>query len=879
MQGSPYSFQFASAGGIAPRTWSLLSGTLPTGLTLSTSGLLSGTPTGSGVSGFTVQVADSCSTPQNATLAVSLTINSAPNPLTITTTSPLPSGIVGQFYTTTIAATGGTPPYTNWIVSSGALPSGLTLHTLTGVIDGTPTLVQTTTPTIQVQDSVPNTATKPFTIVIANASSDDSRYCGANELPVGNVSDLPAQPIQKCVYTPLSATPATGPMKTVCASGCDYATIQAAVNAAACGWTIKIKSTTTGTPTGTQLTYQGRVTIPATACTSANWIIVETDQVSGLPAQGTRISPGWVGISSLPGRPSYNQPASPGVYLPKLINSNTNQQTLVCTAGMSHWRFIGLEITTGGGTQVQNAIVQCMRTDHVFWDRMLVHGGNSPNWQNKDTISQGINTAGSTYAAIINSYIGDIHCRTNVCADSYAIDPGGSTAFTNGPIKIVNNFEEAAGESCGLSGGGGQGPTGTTIAVTDWEHRRVHCFKPTFWKTNDPTYFGQSFSIKNAFEMKNTNRALIEGNIFDGAWSGQSDQPGTLVTLGSKNQASIYSGVASSSGTTLTWKSGAVFRSTIVSSFCAVPLHCRVTYNGVKGYLAQTFIDNHHITVSPAPPTTASAGFIAFDPGLNPGAVVSNLTVRYDYFTHGSRGLAIFAFPSDGGDVSLGDNNISVNNNVLDDISTKWNTSTGACCFWATTFQVQNSFNNPNNIHDVTFDHNTALSFQNTGSYVAGAGGPSMGFGTQSASAGTVRNLRFTNNVSTAGWTGGTSVCNTSSANVLQRMQCYDTLSGVAQNTFCFDHNGLATSTQTPIANVTNNAPYPGPGQSPGCGFTTTGQILVPSFAAILFTNLNAASGGNYQLQLASPFHNAASDGSDMGVHWTQLQNAIAGVQ
>ncbi len=875
-QGSPYSFQFTSAGGIAPRTWSLLSGTLPVGLTLSSTGLLSGTPTSSGVSGFTVQVVDSCSTPQNATLVVSLTINAAPNPLTITTTSPLPSGIVGQFYTTTIAATGGTPPYTNWIVSSGALPSGLTLHTLTGVIDGTPTLVQTTTPTIQVQDSVPNTATKPFTIVIATASSDDSRYCGSNELPIGNVSDLPAQPIQKCVYTPLSATPATGPVKTVCSSGCDYTTVQAAVNAAACGWTIKIKSTTTGTPTGTQLTYSGRVTIPATSCTSANWIIMETDQASGLPVQGTRISPGWAGTPSLPGRPSYNQPASPGIYLPKLINSTTNQQTILCTAGMSHWRIIGLEVTSGSGVQILNSLIACNGTDHVFFDRMLVHGGNNANWQDKDGITVGINLGGSTYAAVINSYIGDIHCRINTCTDSYAVFPGGSTGTTSGPLKTVNNFEEASGETCGVSGGGGVGTA--TLPSTDWEMRRNHCFKPTFWKTNDPTYFGQSFNVKNAYEMKNTNRALVEGNIFDSAWSGQSDQFGTLVNFGSKNQSSFYTGVAKSDGAgTLTWISGQVFHSTIVSPNCAKPNSCLVTYNGTN-YHATAFIDNHHISVTPVPATLASGGFKAFDPGLNPNAIVSNLTVRYNYFTHGSRGLAIFAFPSDGGDLSLGDSNISVNNNMLDDISTKWNDSNGACCFWAETFQVQNSFANPNNIHDITFDHNTALSFQNTGGYVAG-GGPTMGFGFQSASAGTVRNLRFTNNISTAGWTGGTSVCNSSSANVLQRMQCYDQLSGVAQNTFCFDHNGLATTTQAPIANVTNNAPYPAAGQSPGCGFTTTGQIFVSSFAAIQFINLNAAVGGNYQLQLASPFHNAASDGSDIGVHWTQLQNAIAGVQ
>jgi uncharacterized repeat protein (TIGR03803 family) len=57
---------------------------------------------------------------------------------TITTTS-LPNGEVGVAYSQTLAATGGTPPYSNWTVTSGSLPPGLTLTAATGVISGTPT--------------------------------------------------------------------------------------------------------------------------------------------------------------------------------------------------------------------------------------------------------------------------------------------------------------------------------------------------------------------------------------------------------------------------------------------------------------------------------------------------------------------------------------------------------------------------------------------------------------------------------------------------------------------------------------------------------------------------------------------------------------------
>lgn len=54
---------------------------------------------------------------------------------------PLPNGEVGVPYSYTLTAEGGTPPY-SFAVSSGALPSGLSLNGATGVISGTPTTPQ-----------------------------------------------------------------------------------------------------------------------------------------------------------------------------------------------------------------------------------------------------------------------------------------------------------------------------------------------------------------------------------------------------------------------------------------------------------------------------------------------------------------------------------------------------------------------------------------------------------------------------------------------------------------------------------------------------------------------------------------------------------------
>jgi hypothetical protein len=871
-QNSPYSFQFQSSGGIAPRTWTVISGTLPVGLTLSSAGLLSGTPTGTGTAGFTVQVTDSCSTSQNATLVVSLTINPAPIPLQITTPSPLPPGTVGQAYSVQMAATGGTPPYGTWIVSSGALPSGLTLNTSTGVISGTPTLAQVTTPTIQVQDSVPNTASKPFSITINVASTADNRYCGPNEIPVGLAADGPAQPLQKCVYTPVAGTPSPGSIITVTAGS--FSDLQTKATAIACGQTLVIPARNGAN----QAVYTGHLVLPVKTCAAGQWITIRTDQVASLPPEGTRISPAWVGTASLAGYPPYNQPGTPGIYLPKLINNVTNQSTINCGVASSRWRFIGLEVTSTGGVNVQNSMISCLGTDHMIFDRMLVHGGNNATWHDKDIASQGIGFGTSTYGAVIDSYIGDIHCLTNTCVDSYSIEPGGSGGTQTGPLKTVNNFMSASGETCGLSGGGGQGASSTTLPLSDWEFRRNHCFKPAFWKTNDPSYFGTSFIVKNAFELKNTNRLLVEANLFDTTWGGQSDQFGTLVNYGAKNQSAFTSGNASSNGTgTLTALGAAVFSSTVVSPLCAVPLHCIVRFNGIT-YSTQTFVDTKHITVSPAPPSSASAAFLAFTPGLNPQAQVSNITMRYNHLIHGSRCLAIFAVKSDGGDYALGDNNISVHDNICDDIDTKWNVSTGSCCAWGSSFQIQNQFPSPNNLHDIWMFHNTALSFQTFGTYSNGNTGPSFGFGFQSDPNGVVKNLKIYDNIGTVGFGGSASVCNTGAASVLQRMQCYDTLNGVAQNTYCFDHNLFSTTTQPPITGATNNPPYPAAGQSPGCGFTTTGQQFVTSFAAIQFTSLSGAVNGNYQLLNTSPGHNAAHDGTDLGPNIPLVNQYLTGV-
>jgi len=164
--GVAYSQSLAATGGTGPYSWSLSAGALPAGLSLSPAGVISGTPTATGTSNFTVKVSDSSSPVQSSTKALSLSVGSSMSSVTITTTSPLPAAKIGVAYSKSLAATGGTSPYT-WSLASGTLPAGLSLSS-GGVISGTATTAGTSTFTVRATDasSPSQSATKTLSMTV-----------------------------------------------------------------------------------------------------------------------------------------------------------------------------------------------------------------------------------------------------------------------------------------------------------------------------------------------------------------------------------------------------------------------------------------------------------------------------------------------------------------------------------------------------------------------------------------------------------------------------------------------------------------------------------------------------------------------------------------
>jgi VCBS repeat-containing protein len=124
---------FAQSGGVAPIAWSVSTGTLPAGMSFSSAGVLSGTPSVTGSSfAFTVKATDAngCT----GMLTVSLAVNARCPAIAISPTA-LPAGTAGVVYPAlSFTQTGGAAPVT-W--ASGALPAGMTFST-SGVLAGTP---------------------------------------------------------------------------------------------------------------------------------------------------------------------------------------------------------------------------------------------------------------------------------------------------------------------------------------------------------------------------------------------------------------------------------------------------------------------------------------------------------------------------------------------------------------------------------------------------------------------------------------------------------------------------------------------------------------------------------------------------------------------
>jgi hypothetical protein len=214
-----------------------------------------------------------------------------------------------------------------------------------------------------------------------------------------------------------------------------------------------------------------------------------------------------------------------------LYNQTSGSGPIQFESGANHYRFLGLEITRSTGTGFIATLFMAetgVAGDHLIVDRSWLHGTT------QDETETGVALGGFTNAAVIDSYFTDFHCTAAVgaCTDAHAV-AGGAGSLAGGPYQIMNNFLEASGENI-LFGG-----SSATLAPTDIQIAQNHFFKPWTWMSGTSGFVGgvggHPFLVKNHLELKNAQRVLVEGNIFENNWGGFS-QSGFSILLTPKNQ-------------------------------------------------------------------------------------------------------------------------------------------------------------------------------------------------------------------------------------------------------------------------------------------------------------------------------------------------------
>lgn len=356
----------------------------------------------------------------------------------------------------------------------------------------------------------------PVTVTVsaASTSGDDSIYStGTNELcsyPGGVTTDNQATLPTICLDTKLADTPSPGTIRTVGYSGgvltpgtctTDWNTVMAALVA---GDVVKVSEgciITCASGTGCIL--------PSITGNFTHWTLIESvDPATGLPdsgfpAEGKRITPCDIGLSSVAYYPDYSTDCiarggakvrtfkilSPSATTPAIAIFDSNAVTPTCTAATypcaSFYRIQGMEGTNlNSSTRTSHKLIEFNGCDHCIADRNVLHSLNDPLFRVE--VQGGVTNNGS-HISVINNYIYDIVCANapsgSTCVDANAV-AGGVGPFPQAGQKIVNNFLAASGESWFWGGAqtaqypSGSNPDGT---ATDQEVRRNHTFHPLSW--------------------------------------------------------------------------------------------------------------------------------------------------------------------------------------------------------------------------------------------------------------------------------------------------------------------------------------------------------------------------------------------------------------
>ena len=183
--------------------WYATNGSVPPGLSLADNGTLSGTPTQAGTYTFWVELklpdyfnpdpppGSGCSSRDNSEEHVSITILPGVPKLTIgPEQSGVPVATVSSPYS--LQMTASVPDSKTWVIEAGALPTGLTLGTTSGLISGTPSVAGTYTFTVRAEINPQRVDTKTLAITVRERVAVASALTPPSEVGVPFVMPLSA---------------------------------------------------------------------------------------------------------------------------------------------------------------------------------------------------------------------------------------------------------------------------------------------------------------------------------------------------------------------------------------------------------------------------------------------------------------------------------------------------------------------------------------------------------------------------------------------------------------------------------------------------------------------------------------------------------------
>ena len=240
-------------------------------------------------------------------------------------------------------------------------------------------------------------------------------------------------------------------------------------------------------------TFTGPYWLPVKA-TGSGWIYVVSSKLSSLPPAGQRVGP------------------QNAVNMPKIVSPAYNN-ALKSVANSHQFRFVGIEFAPESGKYVYEVIAignadasPSTLPQNIVFDRCYVHGDPSAGSR------RGIEMDGA-YVAVIDSYISGFWEKEN--------DSQGLWAYnTTGPLKIVDNYIEAASENVIFGGSDSRAPS---LIPSDIDIEKNYFFKPL-------TLIGTPYNVKNHLEFKAVKRVLVSGNTFQNNPLGAQVGFGLLVT-------------------------------------------------------------------------------------------------------------------------------------------------------------------------------------------------------------------------------------------------------------------------------------------------------------------------------------------------------------